>query len=511
MIILLFFAFLAGIVTILSPCILPVLPIVLSGTLTGGKRRPLAIVIGFILSFTFFTLFLSIIVRATGLPTDTLRFVAILIIGVFGISLLIPKFQQWTEKLFSTIAIAPRATSGLLIGMSLGLVWAPCVGPILASVIALSLTDTVTSTTFFITLAYSMGTAIPMLIILYSGRRLVQKIPNPLLLQKLFGVLMISIAIAMYLNLDRKFQTYILTVFPTYGTGLTKIETIPIVTNALQSIQNKQAAIGNAPDFVGGQQWFNSAPLTMSQLRGKVIMVDFWTYTCINCIRTLPYTKAWWNKYKDKGFVLVGVHTPEFEFEKDAGNVGKAIKDFGITYPVVQDNNYAIWNAYGNQYWPADYLIDKTGKIVDTHFGEGDYDATEKKIQELLGISMPVNNPTYQVNTQTPETYLGTNRGDYSQISTTGTWNKSPEYAAPLQGATLTFPFDATDVYLVMRPKIEGTPGKVEVYLDGKLTTTVTVDSDKLYPLIQLPSEGQHVLLLKFLDSNLELYAFTFG
>ena len=508
MVILILFAFLAGVVTILSPCILPVLPIVLSGSVIGGKRRPWGIVTGFILSFTFFTLFLSAIVRATGLPGDSLRTLAIVVIALFGISMLIPKFQAWLETAFSRLAnanpVRPQEngfTSGFIMGLSLGLVWAPCVGPILASIIALALTGTVNGSTFLITLAYSIGTAIPMLLILYGGRNLLAKTPwlttNTQTIQKAFGVLMVLIAAAMFLNLDRSFQTYLLTVFPDYGTGLTKLETVAPVTSALNVLQKKpvdnsnrgkpmfdvlQVNVTNAPELTGGQKWFNlpagRQAATLSDYRGKVVMVDFWTYTCINCIRTLPYTKAWYTKYKDKGFVLIGVHTPEFEFEKDAGNVGKAIKDFGITYPVVQDNNYAIWNAYSNQYWPADYLIDKDGKIRDTHFGEGDYDATEQKIQDLLketgvSVNMPIHNTTYQVRTQTPETYVGTARlgalsspqqpvdgqtqsytvpdpVPYNTFAFGGSWTESSERAmpvgSPLGAAQLLYHFHATNV-----------------------------------------------------------------
>lgn len=418
--------------------------------------------------------------------------------------------------------------SGLFLGMSLGLVWAPCVGPILASVIALAATGTVTGQTLAITLAYSVGTAIPMLVILYGGKKFIPATPH---IQKFFGAIMIVVAAAMFFNLDRKFEIWILNVFPNYGAGLTKIENMAVV-------QKQLTGMGTAPEISGGQTWFNSKPLTLNELHGKVVMIDFWTYTCINCIRTLPYTKAWYEKYKDKGFILIGVHTPEFEFEKDANNVGMAIRDFGITYPVVQDNNYAIWNAYGNQYWPADYLINKDGKIVDTHFGEGDYDATEKKIQNLLGVTIPIQNPSYQVHTQTPETYLGTQKlgalsspeqpvaGQtqnytvpdpipYNTFAFGGSWTETPDRAMPagsaLGAAQLLYHFDATSVYLVMRPKTEGVAGNIQVYLDGKLTNTITVDTDRLYTLVTLPAQGEHVLLLKFLDANLELYAFTFG
>ncbi len=520
MILLVFFAFLAGIVTILSPCILPILPIVLSGSLTGGKRRPLGVVTGFILSFTFFTLFLSAIVKATGISADALRTVAVVMIASFGLSLIIPKFRVWMEKLFSQLSgLLPQQSQrdgfmgGILVGFTLGLIWAPCVGPILASIISLALTGTVTGSAVVITVAYSVGTAIPMLAITYGGRTLLTRIPwltrNTLAIQKIFGVLMIVTAIAIYFSWDRQFQAYILEKFPNYGVGLTKLEDNDLVKNELKKMK-EQPNLDSAPNLITGGQWFNGQSVTLLELRGKVVLMDFWTYTCINCIRTLPYLKNWHAKYKDKGLIIIGVHTPEFEFEKNPDNVAKAIKDFDLEYLVMQDNDFATWNAYDNRYWPAKYLIDKNGKIRYTHFGEGDYDETEKKIQELLALDMPIDNPEYQVHARTPETYLGTARGGFAPAYTLGgSWTKSEEYAMPATGATLTFPFDAADVFLVMRPKDK--PGKVEVYLDGKLVNTITVDTDRLYDLIKLPTPGQHILLLKFLDPNLELYAFTFG
>jgi cytochrome c biogenesis protein CcdA/thiol-disulfide isomerase/thioredoxin len=505
MILLVFFAFIAGLVTILSPCILPVLPIVLGSATSGGKKRPVGIITGFIFSFTFFTLSLSYIVKATGLPSDSLRIIAIILVGLFGFSMLVPSAQIQMEKMFSILSgFLPKNTTdsgfigGVVVGLCLGLLWTPCVGPILASVITLAATSSVNFTTIIITLAYSIGTAIPMFAIMYGGKSLLL-LKNSASIQKIFGVLMILTAIAMYFNVDRTFQTYILEKFPNYGAGLTKFEDIAFRNKSFTS---------TTPDFIAGGEWINSKPLTISELRGKVILVDFWTYTCINCIRTLPYIKAWNEKYKDKGLVIVGVHTPEFEFEKEAKNVKKAIKDFGITYPVMQDNDYATWNAYNNHYWPAHYLIDKNGVIRDTHFGEGNYDETEKHIQELLNVSMPIHNATYYVSAETPETYLGSAR-DGGGYTLAGNWTKSPEYALPQMDATLTFLYEAANVYLVMRPKDKS--GRVEVYLDGKLLQTITVDSEKLYTLISLPTPGQHELQLKFLDNNLELYAFTFG
>ncbi len=570
MILLIVFALLAGVVTILSPCILPILPIILSGSLTGSKKRPIGIVIGFILSFTFFTLFLTAIVRATGLSADSLRNISVIIIAVFGFALIVPKFQILMEQLFSKLSsivpqnnqqtsTRPDIIAGFFIGISLGLIWTPCVGPILASIITLAATSTVTTDAIFITLAYSIGTAIPLLGITYGGRQLLQKIPwlltNTATIQKVFGVLMIATAFAIYLQVDRKFQSYVLDKFPNYGVGLTKFEDNPTIKKQLENLKEKkpmnilELPQNVAPEFIPGGQWFNSKPLTIQELRGKVVLVDFWTYTCINCIRTLPYIKTWYQKYKDKGLVVVGVHTPEFEFEKNPTNVQKAIKDFGLEYPVVQDNNYATWNAYANHYWPAKYFIDVNGNIRFTHFGEGDYDQSEQRIQTLLkegGLlanDMPINNPQYSVSAKTPETYLGASKIDnfasperiipdqpinyfmpQSLSSNTfafaGSWVVGNERAMPTTGATLTFRFNAKDVFLVMRPKSE-IAGKIRVSLDGNIVTDaagddvknsiITIDTDRLYKLIKLQTSGEHLLKLEFLDNTLELYAFTFG
>lgn len=545
MLILILFAFLGGIVTILSPCILPILPIVLSGSITGGKRRPWGVVTGFIASFTFFTLFLTALVKTTGVSPDNLRIIAVFVIAIFGLELIIPSLQRTLERLFSRLANAgPKAKtgdgflSGILVGLSLGLVWTPCVGPILASIIALAATQTIGLNAVIITLTYAFGTSLPLLAITFGGRQLLTNHPwlikNTVHIQKLFGVLMLMTALAIFFSWDRMFQTYILNQFPNYGTGLTTIENNQAVQKQLQQLKNNKGGnmindvlesnYGNAPEFIAGGKWFNTKPLTMKELRGKVVLIDFWTYTCINCIRTLPYEKSWWTKYKDKGLIIVGVHTPEFEFEKNPDNVAKALKDFGIEYPVMQDNDYTTWNAYANQYWPAEYFIDKNGKIRFTHFGEGNYNESEGFIQTLLaetGVTdqPKINNTDYQIYAQSPETYLGNARGDYSRITTTGTFTKSDEFAMPKKDATLSYRFNAKNVYLVMRPAspsqdgphAESTPAKIKILLDGKEQKTITVDTDKLYTLIELNQPGEHMVTLEFQDDNAELYAFTFG
>ncbi|PIR43095.1 hypothetical protein COV24_04670 [candidate division WWE3 bacterium CG10_big_fil_rev_8_21_14_0_10_32_10] len=564
------FAFISGIVTILSPCILPVLPIILSGGLIGGKKRPLGIVAGFILSFTFFTLALSSIVKITGLSANLLRTLSIVIIFLFGLILLFPNFNKYMEQLFTKFSsLVPNKTNktgfvgGFILGLSLGLIWTPCVGPIIATVITLAATSSLSTGTVLITFSYSLGTALPMLAIIYGGNKILNNnkwlLKNTSKIQQVFAIFIILTAVGIYFNFDRNFQTYILDKFPNYGTGLTSLEDNTFVKKQLATLKDQPTPtvpskntsdFPNAPELIYGGEWFNSKPLTMQGLKGKVVLVDFWTYTCINCIRTLPYIEKWHEKYANKGLVIIGVHTPEFEFEKDPKNLQKAINDFGLKYPIVQDNNYQTWKAYNNHYWPAKYFIDKNGKIRDTHFGEGDYDESEKLIQKLLqetGVDTStdiISNIDYKVFSKTPETYLGYNRianfGSIESIkkdtkfsytspaklsnntfSYSGKWLVKGDYAMPYKNSKLTFNFESKNVYLVMRPVSENTQGKVTVYLDGQLVDenagkdvisgTITIDSDELYELINLKTPGQHILEIEFLDNNVELFAFTFG
>jgi cytochrome c biogenesis protein CcdA/thiol-disulfide isomerase/thioredoxin len=567
MLLLVVFAFLAGLVTILSPCILPVLPIILTSSFEGkniGKSRPLGIVLGFVLSFTFFTLFLSSLVRLSGIPANTVRLVSILIVAGLGLSLLIPQFQVMLERIFSKVSSLLPVNKkkfgfwgGIVIGLSIGILWTPCVGPILASVIALAVTGSVSWDALFITLAYSLGTAIPMFLVIVGGQNLLKNIPGLYShlgqIQKVFGVVMILTAVGLYFNFDRKFQTLVLNIFPQYGAGLVKIEDNNLVRQILNqknSTPMPESEIGKpmfsllepkgiaAPEIIAGGVWFNSQPQALKDLRGKVVLIDFWTYSCINCQRTLPYLKTWHEKYKDKGLVIIGVHSPEFEFEKNPTNVGKAIADFGLKYPIVQDNNFDTWKAYRNQYWPAKYFIDKDGFVRYHHFGEGDYDESEKVIQELLaetGASdmTSINNPEYQTFARTPETYLGYLRIDRfaslekivpdaqsryttpseladDSVSFAGLWKVTGEYAQPQKGSQLFLNFDAQEVYLVMRNN--GETANLKVYLDDILQPEkIAITTDKLYQIVKLPRPGRHILKLEFEDGNAQLFAFTFG
>jgi cytochrome c biogenesis protein CcdA/thiol-disulfide isomerase/thioredoxin len=583
MILLILFAFIGGVITILSPCILPILPIVLSGSVGEGRRKPQGIVAGFILSFTFFTLFLAAIVRSTGLSADFLRGFSIAIILIFGISLLLPQFQVLTEKLFSKLSgsLAMQKNrqgflGGILIGLSIGLIWTPCVGPILASVITLAATSEVNLAAFLITLAYAAGTAIPMFAIMYGGRSLLLRIPwllpNTGKIQKGFGVLMILTAIGIFFNIDRRFQTYVLETFPNYGTGLTSLEDNEFIKKQLDIFMNKDrsqkfessksASVSGAfpndlkdrkikaPEIIPGGEWFNSNPLIIEELRGKVVLIDFWTYTCINCQRTFPYLRDWHDKYKDKGLVIIGVHSPEFEFEKNPENVAKAISDFNLQYPVIQDNNFDTWSAYSNRYWPAKYLIDKDGYIRYVHFGEGAYAETEVVIQKLLkaageNVLIDIKNDSsikrrFDIS---QETYLGYQRMEFlmgqrnsgpgekefrlqdliseNTFSFGGVWEITKESAVAKDSAVIVYNFNADKVFLVMNPP-DAKTGKVKVYLDDRLVDlsragadvvngVVTVDSDRLYELIDLRGNpGNHLLRLEFSD-GIEAFAFTFG
>jgi len=551
MFILLVFSFLAGIVTILSPCILPLLPIILAGGTGNNRRRPLGIVLGFVLSFTLATLGLSALVKATGISANLLRNLAILILFVFGLFSTFPSLKNIWERLTAKFASIrtpthPGFLGGILIGVSLGIVWTPCVGPILASIITLAASSSLSFGSIFITLAYSLGTAIPLFFIMQGSSIFITRLAwlkkNSARIQQSFGLLMIFTSLLLLFQVDRRFQAYILDKFPKWGTGLTKFEDTELVRTNLINLNTKGETMnlknhGSAPEITPGLNWLNSPPLTLQEQRGKVVLLDFWTYSCVNCIRTIPFLKAWDAKYKDQGLVIIGVHSPEFEFEKDPKNVSAAIRDFGVPYPVVQDNDFTVWRAYNNRYWPAKYLIDKEGIIRYTHFGEGDYQETELAIQSLLDSAEVEKNlvdlPEHTNSTRSPETYLGYWRlanfvsspapikdklVSYQTDSTFGTngvglrgnWLIAYQHAEAESGSSLVYRFDAKEVNLVMRPKPGITP-KVIIYLDEEKLSELTITTDKLYNLINLASPGNHYLEIKFPEGGVEVYAFTFG
>jgi cytochrome c biogenesis protein CcdA/thiol-disulfide isomerase/thioredoxin len=552
---LLVFALLAGAGTAVSPCVLPVLPALLSAGATGGRRRPLGIVLGLAVTFTLTVALLAKVVSGVGLGDSVLRDLAIVVLIVFGVVLAVPAAAARIEAPLSRLArfgpkdIGDGFGSGVAVGAALGFVYTPCAGPILAAVISVGATTGTTLRTLLVALAYAIGSAIVLLVLMAGGRRL---LPRTLTVQRALGAVLVLTAVAMIARLDVRAEKAIAEHAPNanlaagledssaVGKRLTRIRprsrfaqrsaAAPVTGRGKRS---SLPVLGTAPDFTGTQRWFNSRPLTLAALRGRVVLVDFWTYTCINCIRTLPYLKAWDARYRSAGLTIVGVHSPEFSFEKNAGNVQHAIRSFGLRYPVVQDNDLATWSAWGNQYWPAEYLIDARGKVRHVHFGEGDYDKSEAAIRSLLaerdgrvgGMAKPRDPFTISAQT-TPETYLGSARAErwlpgkpqdgthayatpaslsLSHFALGGTWRVTPEDAIAVRAATLSAHVQARHVYLVL-----GGTGDVGVEVDGRHTRTVHVTKQQLYTLADFPRAGEHDLRLTFAP-GVSGFAFTFG
>ncbi len=548
------FSFLAGVLTIGAPCILPMLPIIL-GVSVGhtSKTRPLFITLGFITTFSVAGLTLSFIVQKLMIAPDLLRTIAVVGLGIFGLLMLFPKlFEILAQRLsgFSTKAqlVSQKAGNknfgGFILGMILGLIWTPCAGPILGSILTLIATQSNFGLAIPLLVAYAAGAGVPMLAISYGGQaistkvRSVAKYTNTI--QKLFGGIILLLAVVMYFQYDLKIQAKLLDYysFPTLEQKLIKptAATLP-VANQTSGVENTATDLpnyGQAPEFKDIDAWVNTEKnLTMDDLKGKVVLVDFWTYSCINCIRTLPYVTAWYEKYKDQGFVVIGVHTPEFEFEKVLANVQTAIKRHGINYPVALDNGFGTWNNYNNHYWPAHYLIDRDGNVRYYHFGEGKYEETENTIAELLGMNKTAAAEGQKINKdiRTPEIYFGTNRLEYltdsqssaksetefylparlesNHFALQGMWKFSPESVALTKGSgTVKMNFFAGAIHMVAEAK---KPITVQITVDGKKQNPVTIFGSDLYTLFDSTNYASHEILIEIPEPGLEVYTFTFG
>jgi cytochrome c biogenesis protein CcdA/thiol-disulfide isomerase/thioredoxin len=579
MVLLIAFAFVAGAATALSPCVLPVLPLALSAGVTGGRRRPLGVVTGLALSFTFATVALVYVISALGLPGDLLRTVAIVALAGFGASLLVPpvgdRLEAWLSRLGPRGGRGSSGTddgflSGMLVGGGLGFVYAPCAGPILAGVITVSAAQSLTAGRLGVALAYGVGSAAALYALLLGGRRLTGRLARrSQRVQMALGALMVVVAVAMLGNYDTRFETAIASDLPSFlvdptsgleGSHAAKAQLAALRGRAARATGGVREAdagerlpvLGEAPEFAGTERWFNTPggrPLTLAGLRGHVVLVDFWTYSCINCLRTLPYLNAWNAKYGGRGLAIVGVHTPEFPFEHAAANVGEAIRENGIRYPVVQDNEYGTWNAYHNEYWPAEYLIDPQGRIRLADFGEGEYGAKERAIRSLLaeagaaGLGAPSRVRAEQPSEAevTPESYLGAEKAarftngaivpgvhDYGppgpppgdeELRYGGTWRLSEAAATSVSGASLQLDFLARRVFLVMGSP--GRPRRVRFLLDGHPLGagqagadvhggSATVSFQRLYRVVALPRVERHVLTVEP-EGGVSGYSFTFG
>jgi cytochrome c biogenesis protein CcdA/thiol-disulfide isomerase/thioredoxin len=567
------FALLAGAATAVSPCVLPVLPIALSAGATGGHRRPLGVVVGLATSFAFATVALAYVIHALGLPNGLTRTLAICVLLIGGIVLILPGVAARVEaRLSRLVRVGPRVRgegfwSGVVIGVGLGFVYAPCAGPILAGVITLSASQSFSAARFAIAFAYGIGAAVSLYVLMLLGRR----VSAPLRrrsgrVQQVLGGVMVVIAALMLANLDTRFETAVANDLPSFLVNPTGgLERSHTISGALTSVRGGQSRIkpaadtsgklpvlAPAPEFAGLGRWFNSSPLTLGSLaaRHRVVLVDFWTYSCVNCLRTLPQLEAWDARYRTDGLTIVGVHTPEFPFEHSSSNVAAAISQNGIHYPVAQDNDAATWSSFGNQYWPAEYLIDTSGNVRYVHFGEGNYATTEGAIRSLLREAGATNLPApTQVNvtapppdSATPESYLGAARAqrfangaitvgshDYSsapqslstdQLAYTGRWNIASDAATAGPGAHLYLRFHARRVFIVLGPP-SGHASNARILLDGRPIPSSTsgqdvhgaivrVDAQRLYTVVSLPSFSEHLLEVDPAPGT-QAYSFTFG
>jgi cytochrome c biogenesis protein CcdA/thiol-disulfide isomerase/thioredoxin len=540
MIVLLGIAFLAGVITAVSPCVLPVLPIVLAGGASGGRRRPYAIVAGLVTMFVVSILFATYVLHKLGLPEDLLRNVSIALLFVIAATLLVPQIGVLVERVLAPLG-RRRGTGdlggGFLLGCALGFAFVPCGGPILAYVSAQSASVNFGFRPVALAIAYAFGAAVVLLAIAIGGQRVAKPLRARIMqLRAAMGIVVAGAALALVFHADTKLQKSLpnWTNFLQEHTENTAYARGKLYTTTtakpVQTSEPELPDYGSAPSLAGGGTWLNSRPLTMQKLRGKVVLIDFWTYSCINCLRTLPQLEAWDAKYRKDGLVIVGVHTPEFAFEHVTSNVRGAVKRLGVRYPVVQDNDFNIWNAYSNQYWPAEYLIDRSGHVRHAHFGEGEYDQSEKLIRNLLGVdrgSMTEVRDETPTGALTPESYVGYARADrfigdkvqadrpatyhlpatlpLHDLAFGGSWMVLKERAVAGPGAALRVHFQASKAYLVL-----GGHGTVEVLVNGKRQRKVRVDGDRLYTLVHAPHQLDALLELRF-TRGISAYAFTFG
>ncbi|MDN4480285.1 cytochrome c biogenesis protein DipZ [Demequina muriae] len=598
---------LGGLITGISPCILPVLPVIF---LTGGAQsartsqgssipqidaigpggvartggaavrvrsavnparsdaavasvsrwRPFLVIAGLVTSFTLVTLVGSLILGALNLPQDIIRWVAMAVLVAIGLGLIVPRFEHLLERAFTWVPQrrVENNRGGFGVGLALGAVFVPCAGPVLAAIIVAGSTGQIGWGTVLLTISFAIGVAVPLLFFALAGRRVAERVKafrrRERGLRITAGVAMIALAIGLAFNLPQTLQRLV----PDYTAGiqrdLTDNESAQraLDLGGLINDENKDLdrctngateleSCGTAPSIKGIEEWFNTPDndaIELEDLRGEVVLVDFWAYSCINCQRSIPHTVAWNEAYGDLGLNVIGVHSPEYAFEKDPGNVRAGAEDFGITYPVAIDNNLSTWTNYRNRYWPAHYLIDAEGTVRHIALGEGNYEATEGLIRELLRDANPdvdlpgdtdVEDVTPDVGSTTQETFLGTSKdvnyggegryapgeGTYAfpdaqpddSFALSGDWVLETQYATPASAdARVRLNFHASQVRMVLAGS-----GTVTVSLDGGEMRTLEVDgTPRSYGLVEAVTEGQHVLDVTLSD-GVEAYSFTFG
>ncbi|MGO9888685.1 MAG: cytochrome c biogenesis protein CcdA [Solirubrobacteraceae bacterium] len=597
MLLLMLFALIAGAGTAITPCVLPVVPALLASSATGGRRRPIGIVIGLGITFTIAIVLLAQLVKGVGLASGAARTLAIVVLIVFGVALLIPDLTARIEAPLSRLGrFGPKSRgtgfwSGLGVGAALGFVCAPCAGPILAAVTSVSASSGANARVVLVAISYAVGLSAVLLVYAFAGRAVIDRIRRVgrgNTINRALGVVLLATGVLMIFNVDIRFEedlakdTSLPAVFvdptralenstavqkrlaslrPTsrFVTAQQKAASHPVSTAAEREVAIPGVTtpslkdLGTAPNFTDNQDWFNTPgdkPLTLAGLRGHVVLVDFWTYTCINCLRTLPFLKGLYAQYHKYGLDIVGVETPEFTFEQEASNVRQAISSDGIKYPVVQDNKYGTWNAWQNEYWPAEYLIDAKGQVRHVQFGEGDYKQSEAAVRALLADAGATSLPPPMTATAimasaglgTPETYLDTQprqqnfaaklvngNHDYqgasslslNQFALKGPWNASQEsITVEGSGASVSGAVQAAHVYLVLT-SAGNVPRQGRVLLDGQpipnahagadvKNGVLTVTGERLYSLISFPTAQQFTFTVQ-LPPGVSAYDFTFG
>jgi cytochrome c biogenesis protein CcdA/thiol-disulfide isomerase/thioredoxin len=539
--------FVGGLLAGVSPCILPVLPVVfLSGSTRGSKRikAPYLVVAGLTLSFSLVTLFGALLLRALPLPADVIRWAGLALLVLLGVAMMVPRFEELLQRPFARIPQrGPGERSGFVLGLALGAVYVPCAGPVLAAITVAGATGRVGLRTVVLTLAFAAGTAIPLLVFALAGRQMAQRLRafrrHQRGVRATAGAVVILLAVALTFNLTDALQRLVPDYTAAGNDALNRglnTGTGDLATCAQYSGPAKLQDCGAAPEISGITQWLNSKPLTTASLKGSVVLIDFWAYSCINCQRAIAHVNAWYSAYKSSGFQVIGVHTPEYAFEKVPANVASGAQRLGIGYPVALDNDYTTWNNFANNSWPADYLIDATGRVRYVYIGEGDYAGTESLIRDLLGSAHPsadlpaktqVPDTTPTSMTQTPETYLGSGRAN-SYVGSTplapgtatfayppsieddafglaGTWTVTDESITAEANAGITLNYEAADIYLDV-----GGTGTVTATVDGQTTAYAVSGAPNIYTVLHRATEERGVLKLT-LSPGLSAYSFTFG
>lgn len=567
---LLIISFIAGLLTVLAPCVLPVLPVIIGGSVGGDSKqrlRPYVIGVSLALSIIVFTLILKVSTVLVNLSPNVLNWLSGGLLVGLGIVTVFPELWEKLVIRFNWEALSMRFLgnsqrtnkgryfSAVLIGIALGPVFASC-SPTYGFILASVLPSSFSAGLIYLSI-YAFGLALALLGISLVGRKFLARfswaIDTHSPFRRSLGVLFIIIGAVVFMGLEVKVETWVAGYVPF---DETKIEQILLSKQQGNSIFESQSTANSvlniqstaAPQLKGLTSWINSSPLTLDQLKGKVVLVDFWTYSCINCIRSIPFVEKWYQTYQHQGLVVLGINTPEFAFEHNPANVAAAVKSDGITYPVALDNNYGTWNAFSNNSWPADYLIDQQGNIRYVSLGEGGYDTTEKAIQELLGINKSLQTPKGYVvpatADQTPETYFGTDRSanyvgspdesaatnttttftpasslDQHQWTLGGSWKiNGDSITSNDDKATLMFHATAKDVYMVASPS-GSTTASVGVALPNASSGqygsdvsggNVVVNGSKLYHIVSLNTLGDTRVTLT-VPKGVSLYTFTFG